>query len=339
MKWTQPICVKKYANNPILEPKDIPFPAAQVYNAGITKFNGKYVMIFRDDYGRYEEDFRRQAEIAKATGEPYRCPQGTRITLGLAFSDDGINWDVQPKPCLEMRTDEIYHIYDPRLTVIDGRCYLCFAADTKHGVRGGIAVTDDFEHFEILTMTTPDNRNMALFPEKIDGKFMRLERPFPVYGRVGNEEFDIWCSKSPDCRYWGDHELLLGAENVPFCNCKIGPAAPPLKTEKGWLTSFHAVESVEEELYAWHPNWHKVYYAGLMLLDLQDPTKVIGISKEPLIVPEYEYETKGMRGSVVFPGGMILEDSGEVKIYYGAADTVECLATADIADLLKLCGA
>ena len=339
MKWTQPVCVKKYANNPILAPKDIPFPAAQVYNAGITKFNGKYVMIFRDDYGRYEEDFRRQAEIAKATGEPYRWPQGTRITLGLAFSDDGINWDVQPKPCLEMRTDEIYHIYDPRLTVIDGRCYLCFAADTKHGVRGGIAVTDDFEHFEFLTMTTPDNRNMALFPEKIDGKFMRLERPFPVYGRVGNEEFDIWCSKSPDCRYWGDHELLLGAENVPFCNCKIGPAAPPLKTEKGWLTTFHAVEAVEEELYSWHPNWHKVYYAGLMLLDLQDPTKVIGMSKEPLIVPEYEYETKGMRGSVVFPGGMILEDSGEVKIYYGAADTVECLATADIADLLKLCGA
>ena len=339
MKWTHPICVKKYANNPILEPKDIPYPAAQVYNAGITKFNGKYVMIFRDDYGRYEEDFRRQAEIAKETGEPYRWPQGTRITLGLAFSDDGIHWDVQPKPCLEMRTDEIYHIYDPRLTVIDGRCYLCFAADTKHGVRGGIAVTDDFEHFEFLTMTVPDNRNMALFPEKIDGKFMRLERPFPVYGRVGNEEFDIWCSKSPDCRYWGEHELLLSAENVPFCNCKIGPAAPPLKTEKGWLTTFHAVESVEEELYSWHPNWHKVYYAGLMLLDLQDPTKIIGMSKEPLIVPEYEYELKGMRGSVVFPGGMILEDSGEVKIYYGAADTVECLATADISDLLKLCGA
>ena len=338
MKWTQPICVKKYANNPILTPKDVPYPAAQVYNAGITKFNGKYVMVFRDDYGRYEEDFRRQAEIAKKTGESFCFPPGTRITLGLAFSDDGVHWDVQPKPCLEMKTDEIYHIYDPRLTVIEGRCYLCFAADTKHGVRGGIAVTDDFEHFEFLTMTTPDNRNMALFPEKIDGMFMRLERPFPVYGR-GGEVFDIWCSKSHDCRYWGDNELLLGSENVPFCNSKIGPAAPPVKTEKGWLTTFHAVEFVEEELYSWHPNWHKVYYGGLMLLDLQNPAKVIGMSKEPLIVPEYEYELKGFRGSVVFPGGMILEDSGEVKIYYGAADTVECLATADLADLLKLCGA
>lgn len=339
MKWTQPLCIKKYEKNPILTPKDIPFPAAQVYNAGITKFNGKYVMVFRDDYGRYEEDFRKQAESAKATGEPYRWPTGTKITLGLAFSDDGVNWNVQPKPCLEMKTDEIYHIYDPRLTIIDNRCYLCFAADTKHGVRGGIAVTDDFEHFEYLTMTTPDNRNMVLFPEKIDGKFMRLERPFPVYGRVGNEEFDIWCSKSPDCVYWGEHNLLLGAENVPFCNCKIGPAAPPLKTSKGWLTTFHAVETVEEELYSWHPNWHKVYYAGIMLLDLEDPTKIIGISKEPLLVPEKDYEKIGFRGNVIFPGGFILEDSGEVKIYYGAADTVECLATADIADLLKLCGA
>lgn len=338
MKWKQTPCLKKYAGNPILTANDVPFPAAQIYNAGVTKFNGKYVMIFRDDYGRYEEDFRRQAEIARQTGEPYRWPGGTRITLGLAFSDDGIHWQVQPKPCLELETDEIFHIYDPRLSVIDGRCYLCFAADTKHGVLGGIAVTDDFEHFEYLTMTAPDNRNMVLFPGKIDGKFMRLERPFPVYSRVGNEDFDIWCAKSPDCRYWGEHKLLLGAENVPFSNCKIGPAAPPIKTEKGWLTTIHGVETVEEDLYAWHPDWHKAYYGGIMLLDLEDPTKMIGLCKEPLIVPEFEYETKGMRGSVVFPGGMILEDSGEVKIYYGAADTVECLAFADVGDLLKLCG-
>ena len=74
-----------------------------------------------------------------------------------------------------------------------------------------------------------------------------------------------------------------------------------------------------------------------MLLDLEDPTKIIGMCKEPILVPEHKYELEGMRGSVMFPGGMILEDSGEVKIYYGAADTVECLAIADIADLLKLC--
>ena len=98
------------------------------------------------------------------------------------------------------------------------------------------------------------------------------------------------------------------------------------------------MEKVEETLYAWHPNWHKIYYGGLMLLDLDDPNKVLAVSEKPLLVPETLYEKEGMIGSVIFPGGMILEDSGEVKIYYGAADTVECVATADVADLLKLCG-
>ena len=83
-------------------------------------------------------------------------------------------------------------------------------------------------------------------------------------------------------------------------------------------------------------NWRKIYYAGLMLLDLDDPSKVIGIYDKPLLAPETPYEKIGFRGDVIFPGGMILEDSGEVKIYYGAADTVECLATADVNDLLNL---
>ena len=337
MKFIQPSCIKKYSGNPVLSPKDIPYEAAQIYNAGVTKFNGKYVMVFRDDYGRTEADFRKQREIAAQTGEPYRWPPNTLITLGLAFSDDGINWEVQPEPCFEFQTEEIYHVYDPRLSVIDGRCYMCFAANTKHGVIGGIAVTDDFSDFEILHMTAPDNRNMVLFPEKINGKFMRLERPFPVYSREGDEDFDIWCAKSPDCCYWGEHKLLLGKESVAFANSKIGPAAPPVKTPEGWLTTFHGVRNVQEELYSWHPDWHKVYYGGLMLLDLEDPTKIIGMCKKPILVPEHKYEIEGMRGSVMFPGGMILEDSGEVKIYYGAADTVECMAFADIGDLLNLC--
>ena len=317
---------------PILTPADIPYESSQVYNAGITKFNGKYVMVFRNDYGRTKKDF--DEYQAKGLGFPGGC----RICLGLAFSDDGVNWEVEPKPCFSIETDEIQRVYDPRLTVINGRCYMCFAVDTRHGVRGGIAVTDDFDRFEILSMTVPDNRNMVLFPEKINDEFIRLERPFPVYGRDdSNEAFDIWMSSSPDCKYWGDHSLLLGAEDVPFSNCKIGPAAPPVKTEKGWLTTIHAVKKVDREIYAWHCGWNKIYYGGIMLLDLKDPSKIIGISDEPLLVPEYEYENIGMRGEVIFPGGMILEDSGEVKIYYGAADTVECLATARVDDLLAIC--
>jgi beta-1,4-mannooligosaccharide/beta-1,4-mannosyl-N-acetylglucosamine phosphorylase len=329
--------IRRYAGNPILTPRDIPYPSVQTYNAGFTKFQGKYVMVFRNDYQRTEADWRAAREEAERTGAPFKYPRNVRINLGLAFSDDGYRWEVRPEPCLAIETDEIERIYDPRLTVLDGRCYLCFAVDTRHGVRGGIAVTDDFSRFEILSMTVPDNRNMVLFPEKIGGKFMRLERPFPVYSRNTSEAFDIWSSMSPDCRYWGDSQLVLGAEKVPFCNSKIGPAAPPVKTPKGWLTTIHAVWKTEEELFAWHPDWKKVYYGGIMLLDLDDPTRVIGLCRQPILAPETDFEVYGMRGSVIFPGGMILEDSGEVKIYYGAADTVEAVATADVDDLIRLC--
>jgi beta-1,4-mannooligosaccharide/beta-1,4-mannosyl-N-acetylglucosamine phosphorylase len=139
--------------------------------------------------------------------------------------------------------------------------------------------------------------------------------------------------------YWGNSKLLLGVEDVPYANDKIGPGAPPVKTPKGWLTTFHAVDiDPYRGKNGWEPFWKKRYCAGIMLLDLEDPSKIIGLYKEPLLAPEADYEISGgFRNHVIFPGGMILEDDGEVKIYYGAADTVECLATAHVDDLIKLC--
>ena len=110
--------VIKKLDRPVLSYKDIPYKAALIFNAGVAKFGGKYVMVFRNDYGSMEE----------------HKLEGTNI--GLAFSDDGINWKVEPKPCFSMRDSEILRAYDPRLTVIDGRCYMCFAVDTRHGLRG-----------------------------------------------------------------------------------------------------------------------------------------------------------------------------------------------------------
>ncbi len=316
--------VQRFAGNPVLSAADVPYPAALVFNAGVTKWRGRYVMVFRDDYDVRDGVW----------------PQ--RTVIGLAFSDDGLAWTVAEKPCFSMETEEVRRAYDPRLTVIEDRCYMCFALDTRHGICGGVAVTDDFEHFEILSVSAPDNRNMVLFPERSDGMFMRLERPFPIYGRGASEAFDIWFSRSPDCRYWGDTQLVLGSEQVPFCNSKIGPAAPPVRTEAGWLTVFHAVDKDERrELPSWHGGWIKRYTAGVMLLDLENPARVVGLSREPLIVPDpqYDYEWHGFRGGVVFPCGLIVEDDGEAKIYYGAADTVVALATARVDDLIALCRA
>lgn len=119
---------------------------------------------------------------------------------------------------------------------------------------------------------------------------------------------------------------------------KIGPGAPPVRTPKGWLTTFHSVDLDKTRgKNGWEPVWQKRYCAGIMLLDLAEPWKVVGLCPDPLLAPEAPYERNGFRNDVIFPGGMILEDSGEVKIYYGAADTVECLATADVHDLVAMC--
>lgn len=319
-------------HGPILTKDDMPFKASLIFNAGVAKFNGRYVMVFRNDYGDID------GEYDPANGKLF---EGTSV--GVAFSDNGIDgWEVRKMPltdCPIRFEGENGRLYDPRLTIIDGVPYLCMARDTKHGIRGVIArVSPEFDSFEILHTTVPDNRNMALFPEKIGGMYVRFERPMPVYGR-GRDRFDFWLSVSPDLRFWGDSKLVLGVEDVPYANDKIGPAAPPIKTEKGWLATFHAVDRDDTRgKNGWEKKWTKRYCAGLVLLDLDDPSKVIGMVKPPLIAPEEPYEvTEGFREDVIFPGGMILEDSGEVKIYYGASDTVECLATADVNDLLKLC--
>lgn len=320
-------CIKKL-EKPVLTKDDIPYDASLIFNAGVTKYNNKYIMIFRNDYG--------------PTKQTYPSVK-FRTSLGFAESDDGIRWEVRNSTIFDSKNllpdDELQRFYDPRITIIDNKPYLCMAMDTKHGVRGCIAEIDEsFEHFNIISASAPDNRNMVLFPEKINGKYVRLERPFPVYSR-GKDRFDLWLSTSPDLIYWGETELVLGVEDVPFANDKIGPAAPPIKTEKGWLTTFHAVDRDEERgKNGWEKSWKKRYCAGIMLLDLNNPSKVIGMSKLPLIAPESYYETEsGFRQQVIFPGGMILEDNNEVKIYYGASDTVECLATATLQDLIDLC--
>ena len=321
-------CIKKI-EKPVLTKDDIPYDASLIFNAGVAKYKGRYVMVFRNDYG--------------PTQETYPAVR-FNTSLGFAQSTDGIHWDVHNRPIFDNKnllpTDEIERLYDPRITVIDDKPYLCMAMDTVHGIRGCIAEIDDnFEKFTIISASAPDNRNMVLFPEKIGGKYVRLERPFPVYSRGGRDRFDLWLSTSPDLVFWGETELVLGVEDVPYANDKIGPAAPPIKTDKGWLTIFHAVDKDEQRgKNGWETAWKKRYCAGIMLLDTENPSKVIGMSKLPLIAPETHYETEeGFRQHVIFPGGMILEANSEVKIYYGASDTVECLATANVDDLIALC--
>ena len=297
-------CIKKL-EKPILTKDDIPYEAQLVFNAGVQKINGKYVMVYRNDYGSTREEFANK----KLHG----------IAVGIAISDNGIdNWKVREMPFInyswkggviknELGKDDgvkdIMRLYDPRLMIIEGQLYLCLAMDTQHGLRGCIAkFHDDLETYEIISASVPDNRNMVLFPEKIGGYYVRLERPMPIYSR-GKDRFDIWLSKSPDLKFWGESEFVLGVEHVPFANDKIGPAAPPIKTKHGWLTTFHAVDIADGRGQdEWCTYWSKRYTAGIMLLDLENPAKVIGMCKTPLIAPDMPYETDtGYRQNVTSP--------------------------------------
>ena len=325
-------CIKKL-DRPILTSEDLPYDSNLVFNAGVTKFNGKYIMVFRNDYGTDPERFLRERGIP--------C-----TSVGVAVSDNGVDgWKVRAEHLLDSNITqaetgrEIRRFYDPRIAVIDGKPYLTMAADARHGIYGVIAEVDDnFEKVNVISMSVPNNRNMVLFPEKINGYYYRLERPMAMFGE-DNGNYDVWCSRSRDLIYWGDSKVVLDQRHVPFANDKIGPAAPPIKTNKGWLATFHAVDiDPTRGKNGWEPHWDCRYFAGIMLLDLEDPTKIVGMYKHPLLAPDRPYETdEGFRQNVIFPGSLILEDDGEVKIYYGAADTVECLATANVDDHISLC--
>jgi predicted GH43/DUF377 family glycosyl hydrolase len=302
--------LKRYPGNPVLTGKDFPagFGIKRVFNSGVIKAGQRYVMACR------VED------------------AALRNRIWIAESDDGLRWVPRPGP-IELPHDDpefaeytagMY--YDPRITYLDGKYYLMHAAHSSHGCRLSLLQTSDFSRFQWLGhVSPPDNRNGALFPGKINGLYARLERP-----NTGGAFGDMWVSYSPDLIFWGKAKCVLRNRDVRWAWTKIGPGAVPIRTEHGWLTIFHGVRTQCAQ--------HYVYQLGVCLLDLDDPSRVIGRSEEAILEPEEQYELVGQTPSVVFTSGAVLEDDGEVKVYYGGADTVQCLATIPIARLLEACG-
>ncbi len=314
--------INRYIKNPILSKNDIPYDAELIFNSGVVYYKNKYLMCFRDDYYFDGSD----------STHFHTC-------IGFAESNDGINFIPFDKPFIkyeDINIGENIRIYDPRLIVLENNLYMCFALDTHHGIRGGIMkINDDLKTYEILSLTAPDNRNLVLFDRKINDYYIRLERPMTMYSRRRKEIFDLWMSYSKDLKYWGDTKLLLKMENIPYANCKIGPAAPPMYTEYGWIVLFHAV--IKDELLGkngYEDKWDKVYTCGVMILDKDKPDNILTISKNPLMIPKEKYETEnGFRNNVLFPCALTLNNN-IVSIYYGASDTTTCLATIKLEDLI-----
>jgi beta-1,4-mannooligosaccharide/beta-1,4-mannosyl-N-acetylglucosamine phosphorylase len=269
--------------------------------------------------------------------------RGRETLFMLAEGAGGTSFRVRPEPVeiegLDVRKSGIHHVYDPRLTRIGEEIYAVFSADTDDGCRLGVARLRDERRLELVGLSAERNsRNGVLFPERICGRYLRLERPNTRRDQTGVAGGDeIWTAESEDLVDW-----RLGARVMSgrprYWDELIGSGPPPLKTRDGWLHLYHGV--------ATHFAAANVYQAGVSLLDLEDPSRVIARGRNNVLEPRELYEQVGQVPNVVFPTGMIAEDVDDegfaradspLRIYYGAADSCVGLAETNVHRLLEEC--
>jgi predicted GH43/DUF377 family glycosyl hydrolase len=298
--------VKRYEKNPILTKRDVPYPVETVHNAGVVKHAGKYIMLFRS-----------------------HCRSGRSI-IGLAESDDGFKFRVRPEPFLTparkapFASYEEYGVEDPRICAMDGEYLITYSAYSRHGVRVALVKTRDFDRIERVSLITQaDYRNVVIFPQKVNGRYARLDRPHSEIS-----PWSIWISFSPDLIHWGNSQVVIKPMAYHWDEMKVGPGATPIKTDKGWLNIYHGVFKTMDGA---------VYRIGVALHDIKDPCELLGVADDWILQPEDPWEVSGYVHNVVFCCGAVAEDDGTVKIYWGGADSVMCVGTARISDLVDLC--
>lgn len=327
---------ERCAANPIVVPGTYDWRAVSTFNPGVIQDGGRFLLY----------------ERAAGGLKPFLT------SIGLMESTDGTNFrHVSDKPVFtgQMLGYPGGSVEDARVVKIDGKFHMCYALQpysfdcwpTGRGVpdyfpdhypewaannlagmmtQSGIAVSDDGVTWKQLCYTTPreiDDRDNALFPEKIGGKFALLRRPMEYVGpEYGTDRPGIWLSYSDDLGTWTDPVLVAVAENEQWEGTKIGAAATPLRTDDGWLVLYHGVCE------------RSVYRVGALMLDLDDPAKVIGRTKSWIMQPEAYYETHGLViPNVIFPtANLVIDDT--LWIYYGCCDTCIGLATAPLQRVL-----
>ncbi len=315
--------MRRHPGNPILTRADIPdvlpflTDATSVFNPGAVKAGDRTLLLLRVQ-ARSRETFTMVAESA-----------------------DGFRFAVRPEIVelkgLEKVKEKVYHVYDARITRLEGAFYVMFAMDMDAGCGLGLARTEDLRDFRFLGLVSAgDVRNGVLFPEKIGGVYLRLERPNrarPAGGPTTGSE--IWLAESDDLLRWRPRGPVMAGRSH-YWDEYIGSGPPPVKTRRGWLHVYHGV--------ATHFGSANIYQAGVSLLDLADPSKLLGRSRGNILEPRESYELAGQVPNVVFPSGMIVEEvdsqgfalpASPVRIYYGAADTAVGLAMTTVGELLE----
>ncbi len=343
--------VERFSENPLIRPCDVPpsrddYEVVGAFNPAATIFNDEILLLLRvaerpkdkaDDEqvspilnpetGELEH-FRLKNDDPRITDIPdsrsFYVNGEMMLTsishLRIARSKDGVHFTVDPAPAVFPELAyETYGLEDPRITKIDNLFYITYKVVSQTGICTGLLTTDDFVHFQRHGIIfCPENIDVVLFPEKIGGKFWALTRPVPRYlGPRG-----IWIASSPDAVHWGQHApLVLPAEGT-FHDGKTGGSCVPIKTDAGWLKIYHGSDIDDR------------YSLAAVLLDLDDPTKVIARADKPLMEPEMPYELEGFYGNVVFSCGAVEKDD-EIIIYYGASDEYTAGAKTTISKILS----
>jgi predicted GH43/DUF377 family glycosyl hydrolase len=253
--------------------------------------------------------------------------QGTS-RLGYARSYDGEDVSSRSaKPVLEPSASwEEFGCEDPRITRLNGRFYVTYTAYSQRGPRIALASTEDFSHFKKHGIVGPDvnDKDCVLFPETIDGRVALLHR---IEWRIQVAYFESLEALENSRDYWGKYlrnfdEFEVIRPRFYWETRKVGAGPPPIRTPKGWLVIYHGVSA------------ERVYRVGGLLLDLDNPRRVIARTREPILEPEAEFERLGVVPDVVFPNGAVVRE-GELFVYYGGADRVCCVASVPMDEFLE----
>lgn len=340
--------------NPILTPAVVPpsrpeLEVVGVFNPAVTRYKGEVLLMLRvaeaappasdneitapvydADRDRLEvKRWRRDAKGVDASDPRTVTIDGrTWLTslshLRIARSTDGIRFDVDRAPAVSPATPyEAFGIEDPRITLLDGTYWINYTAVSSLGIATALASTTDFVTFHRHGIIfPPDNRDVTIFPDRIDDRYVALHRPMPEgIGRPA-----MWSASSADLISWGEHRVVASAREGSWDDAKIGGGAVPVRVQAGrrdaWLAVYHGVTSSP-----------LTYSLGALLLDARDPSQVMARSREPILAPETPYEREGFFGGVVFTCGL-LADEDRIRIYYGAADGVTAVADLSLEDIL-----
>ena len=299
--------LERHAGNPILTASDWLYPIHTVFNAGATRLaDGTTLLLCR------AEDRR---------GHSHLC---------AARSVNGVDgWAIDAEPTLlpdpQRHPEEHWGIEDPRITYVEelGKYAVAYTAIGHAGPGVALALTTDFRTFERLGLVMqPDDKDAALLPRRINGRFALLHRPWTP------PTADIWISYSPDLKNWGEHKRVLAARRGSWWDAnEIGLSPPLIPTPRGWLMLYHGVRRTAAGC---------LYRLGVALLDLENPEKCLLRGDAWIFGPESAYEREGDVGYVTFPCGYTLDPDGDgINMYYGAADTSVALATGSIAQILS----